>query len=124
MRDFKKLAVWLKSHNFTLDVYASTSRFPAAELYGLTSQLRRAAASVPANIAEGCGRDSDEELARYVRIAMGSGNELEYFLILSRDLGYLPADKYEALMPQLLEIKRMLAGLLQRLRKDSLQLGA
>jgi four helix bundle protein len=124
MRDFEKLSVWQKSHEFTLDLYTATSQFPGAELYGLTSQLRRAAASVPANLAEGCGRDSDAELARYVRIAMGSGNEMEYLLILARDLGYLSADNYESLMNALLEVKRMLAGLLTRLSNDRLRLEA
>jgi four helix bundle protein len=124
VRDFKKLSVWRKSHEFTLGLYTATTQFPGAELYGLTSQLRRAAASVPANLAEGCGRDSDAELARYVRIAMGSGNEVEYLLILARDLGYLSADNYESLMNGLLEVKRMLAGLLTRLSNDRLRLEA
>jgi four helix bundle protein len=124
MRDFEKLSVWQKSHEFTLDLYTATSQFPGEELYGLTSRLRRAAASVPANLAEGCGRDSDAELARYVRIAMGSGNEVEYLLILARDLGYLSADNYESLMNGLLEVKRMLAGLLTRLSNDRLRLEA
>ncbi|HEU0075401.1 MAG TPA: four helix bundle protein [Dehalococcoidia bacterium] len=124
MRDFKRLTVWRKSHEFTLNVYSSTSRFPSAELYGLTSQLRRAASSIPANIAEGCGRDSDAELARFLRIAMGSGNELEYFLLLSRDLKYVQLDEYANLLGELQEVKRMLAGLLSRLRSDRMGLGA
>ena len=70
MRDFKKLAVWERAHGLALDLYRSTSTFPASEVYALTSQVRRAAASVPTNIAEGCGRDSDAELARFLRIAI------------------------------------------------------
>jgi len=120
MRDFKRLAVWEKAHRLTLDLYGLTSGFPSSEVFGLASQIRRAAASVPTNIAEGCGRDSDAELARFLRIAMGSGNEVEYLLMLSRDLNYIPKPDYEALSAQLLEMKRMLAGLLTRLRADSL----
>ena len=124
MRDFKKLAVWEKAHRLTLALYDATSRFPASEQYGLVSQVRRAAYSIPTNIAEGCGRDSDAELARFLRIAMGSGNELEYQLILARDLGYLAGEECSALTIQLLEVKRMLAGLLIRLRTSSLELEA
>jgi four helix bundle protein len=87
MRDFRKLMVWQKAHQLTLGIYELTANFPRDEVYGLTSQVRRAAASIPANVAEGCGRDGDTELARFLRIAMGSANELEYHLILARDLG-------------------------------------
>jgi four helix bundle protein len=122
LRDFKKLLVWEKAHRLTLSLYAATSAFPPSELYGLTSQVRRAAYSIPTNIAEGCGRDSDAELARFLRIAMGSGNELEYLLILARDLGYLPAGDCDPLSLEVLEVKRMLAGFLNRLRAPSLEL--
>ena len=91
MKDFRNLKVWEKSHQLALAVYKATSTFPRHELYGLTSQIRRACASIPANIAEGCGRSGDAELARFLQIAMGSASELEYHLLLARDLGFLPA---------------------------------
>ncbi len=87
MRDFRQLMVWEKSHQLTLEIYQATGAFPREELYGLTSQIRRAAASIPANIAEGCGKDTETELARYMQISMGSASELEYHLLLAHDLG-------------------------------------
>jgi four helix bundle protein len=120
MRDFKKLAVWDKAHALALELYAKTSAFPGPELYGLTSQIRRAGLSVPTNIAEGCGRDSDAELGRFLRIAMGSANEIEYLLLVARDLNYLSGPQYDSLSVQLLEVKRMLAGFIRRLVADAL----
>lgn len=84
MKDFKKLIVWKKAHEMTLNIYRTTKSFPKDEVYGLTSQLRRAASSIPANIAEGCGRNSDAELARFLQIAAGSASEVEYHLLLAR----------------------------------------
>jgi four helix bundle protein len=80
MRDFKEYKVWEKSHYLALEVYRVTATFPKEELYGLTSQIRRASTSIPANIAEGCGRSGNTELARFLQIAMGSASELEYHL--------------------------------------------
>ena len=110
MRDFKKIQVWEKAHQFTLRLYKATSFFPKEEIYGLTSQIRRAAASIPANIAEGCGRDTQAELARFVHIAGGSASELEYHLILAHDLGYIDDKAYPELDSAINEIKRMLNG--------------
>jgi four helix bundle protein len=84
--DFKKLKVWQRSHELTLAIYKSTAGFPGHERFGLTGQLRGAAASIPANIAESCGRGSDNELARYVRISLGSATEMEYHLLLAKDI--------------------------------------
>jgi four helix bundle protein len=92
MKDFRTLRVWEKSHAFVLAVYKATQSFPKSELYGMTSQIQRAAVSVPTNIAEGCGKDSDAELGRYFKIAMGSSSELEYLLLLAHDLNYLTDD--------------------------------
>src|SRR4051812_41600661 len=89
MGDFKKLRVWQRAHALTLSVYQCTRVFPDGERYGLTSQLRRAAASISANIAEGCGRGTDNELARYLRISLGSATELEYHLLLAKDIGLI-----------------------------------
>ena len=116
MRDFRTLKVWEKSHQLTLDVYKATVRFPRDELYGLTSQIRRACASIPANIAEGCGRSGDAELARFLQIAMGSASELEYHLLLAHDLGFLNHPDYEPLAERTVEIKRMLTSFIKRLR--------
>ena len=96
MQDFRDLKVWEKSHQFVLSVYGATSSFPREEMYGLTSQLRRAAVSVPTNIAEGCGRGTDADFARFLQIAMGSACEADYLLLLSRDLKYLAQERYQA----------------------------
>lgn len=117
MQDFKKLKVWEVSHLLTLDVYRVTQSFPKQETYGLTSQIRRASSSVPANIAEGCGRASSADFARFLQIAMGSSSELEYHLILARDLNFLSLDDYERLASSTIESKRMLASLIQKVRE-------
>ncbi|CAD7851210.1 MAG: hypothetical protein [Olavius algarvensis Gamma 1 endosymbiont] len=89
MGDYRQLSVWAKAHQLVLLVYRKTRQFPADERFGLISQMRRAAASIPSNIAEGSGRGSDQDFARFARIATGSTNELEYQCILAKDLGYL-----------------------------------
>jgi len=93
-----------------------TAAFPTEERYGLTSQIRRASSSIPANIAEGCGRDGDAELSRFLHIAMGSASELEYHLLLAHDLDYLDSKKHTALEQQVTEVKRMLAGFIRQLK--------
>jgi four helix bundle protein len=115
LQDFKKLEVWKKSHSFVLEVYQVTKCFPSDELYGLTGQTRRSAASIPTNIAEGCGRETTGELKRFLHIAMGSASELEYQLLLAHDLNYLESKTYTSMEQQLLEIKRMLRGFLKKL---------
>ena len=116
MRDFRELKVWERSHRLVLDVYEATGTFPREETYGLTAQLRRCCASIPANIAEGCGRSGDAELGRFMLISMGSASELEYHLLLARDLGYLGAQDYQELSQQTREVKRMLSTLITKLR--------
>lgn len=118
MQDFKNLLIWQKAHQMTLSVYQATLAFPAAEQYGLTSQIRRACASIPANIAEGCGRDGDIEFGRFVQIAMGSAYELEYHLILARDLKYLNEKDHETLTNQLNEVRKMLIAFKAKLKSD------
>ena len=108
--------VWEKSHFLVLDVYAATSTFPREELYGLTTQLRRCSASIPANIAEGCGRDGDAELRRFMLIAMGSSSELEYHLLLAHDLGFLGTEAHRTLSLKTREVKRMLSPFINKLR--------
>jgi four helix bundle protein len=116
MKDFKDLKVWEKAHGLTLLVYEETRSFPKEERYGLTSQLRRAAASVAANIVEGCGRRSDGEFTRFLQIARGSASEVEYHLLLARDLHLLDEAKYRKLDSMVVEVERMLTGLVQRVR--------
>ena len=115
MQDFRNLKVWHKAHALTLDVYRATQAYPRCETFGLTSQTRRASSSVPANLAEGCGRDSSVEYRRHVQIALGSANELEYHLLLGHDLSYLSDTIYLTLQSQVQEVKRMLTGLRDRI---------
>src|SRR5215510_13350212 len=104
MKDFRDLKVWSKAHELALSCYRGTEQFPKHEMFGLTSQIRRAAVSVPANIAEGCGRRGNAELHRFLQMAMGSASELEYHLLLSRDLGYLNRDKHNRVHQQVEEV--------------------
>jgi len=126
MRNYEDLQVWQKAHDLTLAIYKSTRVFPSDERFGLTSQMRRSGASIGANIAEGCGRRSDNEMARFVQIAMGSGAELSYHLRLSRDLGLLSKAAFDSLRSNLSEVMRMLSSLSQRLkpRAEVVQLSA
>ena len=117
MGDFRKLEVWQVAHKVACEVYRATATFPKTETYGLTAQLRRSAASIPANLAEGCGRRGDAEFSRFVRISLGSATELEYHLLLSHDVGFLPASPFESLSAQVLRIQGMLAGLNRVLKK-------
>jgi four helix bundle protein len=119
LKDFKELKVWVKAHALTLATYRSTRTFPKEELYGLTSQLRRAAASIAANLAEGCGRRSDGELNRFVQIARGSASELEYHLLLARDLDLLSLPEFKKLDAQINEVQRMLTALAKSLQPSS-----
>jgi four helix bundle protein len=118
MKDFRQLKVWEKSHQLALAIYKETKKFPKEELYGLTSQIRRASMSIPTNIAEGCGRNTDAEFARFLQIAMGSASETEYQLILARDLEFIPKENYEKLHADVEDVKRMLASLLKTIRAD------
>ena len=95
MRNYRDLKVWEKAHELTLQIYLATKHFPKDELYGLTSQIRRCCISIEANLAEGCGRRGDAELARFVRIAMGSASEFDCHLLLANDLKYMNADDYK-----------------------------
>jgi four helix bundle protein len=119
MKDFRQLKVWQKSHQLVLALYETTASFPRAENYGLTSQIRRAAVSIPSNLAEGCGRNGDAELARFCCIARGSASELEYQLLLARDLKLIQPEEYEQLEQRTTEIKRMLTVFVQKLTAES-----
>ena len=119
MRDFRELEVWRKSHRLTLEVYRASAEFPKTEIYGLTSQMRRAAASIGANIAEGAGKYSSAELMRFLQIASGSASELENHLILARDLGFLESGKQRGLERDVQDVKMMITRFVQHLRGES-----
>lgn len=115
-RDFRKVKAWQRAHALTLQIYRATAGFPGDERFGLVSQVRRACASIPTNVAEGCGRDTNKELARFIDIATGSASEVEYQLLLARDLGYLPKEQYTNLSNEVIEIRRMLLAFNKTLR--------
>jgi len=117
MQDFRKLKVWEKAHAVVLDAYRSTQRFPREELHGLTVQVRRAAVSIASNIAEGCGRSGDREFGRFLRMALGSASELEYDYLLAHDLAFLTDDDFKRLTEGVIEVKRMLTGLVGRMKR-------
>lgn len=119
MRDFKTLKVWQKSHVLAVSLYRVTGNFPKEEIYGLASQVRRAAVSIPANIAEGCGKDSEAEFDRYLQIAGGSASELGYHLLLCHDIGLLRSQDCESFGEKVSEIKKMLTTLLKKIRSRS-----
>jgi four helix bundle protein len=112
MRNYRDLQVWNKAHKLTLELYRVSQGFPREEIYGITSQLRRAAVSIGANLAEGCGRRTSTELARFVRIAMGSASELDYHLLLSSDLGFINNEDFKRTASELTEVRKMLTSFL------------
>ena len=116
MRDFRKLQVWERSHELTLKIYELTSQFPREEIYGLTNQIRRACTLIPTNIAEGCGRESTADFARFLQIAMGSASETEYLILLAHNLKYFNAKQYVELTDAIVSVKKMLTSLLKTIR--------
>lgn len=118
MKDYRKIRAWEKSHELVLEVYAITERFPSKEQYGLVSQLRRAAVSIPTNIAEGYGRTTDIEIARFMDISLGSVNEVEYLLYLSADLNYIKKEMAGTLFERIIEIRKMLTAFVKTLRNS------
>ena len=117
MRDYKKYLVWEKSQQLTLDIYRNTTSFPKEEQFGLISQIKRSSSSIPTNIAEGCGRNSDKDFCRFLYIAFGSANELEYQILLSSDLKFIELENAQKLLLQIEEVKKMLNGLITKLNK-------
>jgi four helix bundle protein len=118
VKDFRELKVWQKGHELTLATYKLTSGFPKHELFGLTSQIRRCSSSIPANIAEGCGRLGNAELHRFLQMACGSVNELEYHFLLAKDLGYISQPDYDSAQKELLDLKRMLVALTRKVGSE------
>jgi four helix bundle protein len=117
IKSFEDLDVWRKAHELALEVFAMSRDFPKEERFGVTNQLRRAAASVPANIAEGFGRRTTKDFLRHLDIAGGSLDETRYFLILARDLGFLTAEKYVSLRRKADEVGKLLGALCNSLRR-------
>jgi four helix bundle protein len=116
MQDYKELKVWQKSHEFVLSIYRSLSGFPKEETYNLVSQLKRASTSIPSNIAEGTGRFTPKDFAHFLQNALGSAHEVEYQLLLSKDLGFITIEMYSSLVQDINEIKAMLIMLIKRVR--------
>lgn len=116
MKDFKSLVVWQKSHQFVLNMYGVLKQYPADEKFGLITQLKRAVVSIPTNIAEGCGRGTDKDFARFIQMALGSSSEVEYLLLLSYDLSFITNEQFTANSLAVQEIKKMLTALLRSLR--------
>ncbi|HEY8402217.1 MAG TPA: four helix bundle protein [Cytophagaceae bacterium] len=116
MQNYRDLKVWEKSHKLTLEVYKITKAFPSSETYGLTSQLRRSVSSIPTNIAEGCGRHTALDFANFLQNSLGSANEVDYLLLLSKDLEYLDATKFIELETKINEIRAMLIALIKKVR--------
>ena len=119
MQDFRNMKVWQKAHATVLEIYAYSRRFPPEERYGITAPVRRSAVSICSNIAEGCGRGGDRDFAHFLQIALGSANEVQYLLILARDLELLGRSDHARLDPRLEEVRRMLLSLLRKLRGSS-----
>ena len=115
MQDYRKLKVWQKAHNLVIHIYQSTARFPREEVFGITSQIRRASTSIAANIAEGCGRGTNADFARFVSMGLGSANEVEYFLTLSADLGFLSAALHQSLLAEIVEVRKMLYSIRRKI---------
>lgn len=118
MKDFRTLQVWQKAHSFTLLVYRITKNFPSEERFGISSQMRRSSSSIPTNIAEGCGRDTNRDFQRFLQIAYGSANEVDYQIILSADLNYVSPEARQELSSNIAELKRMLAALIRKVSAD------
>ena len=118
MKNYRDLQVWKKAHDLTLELYRISQQFPREEIYGITSQLRRAAVSIGANLAEGCGRRTSSELARFVRIAMGSASELDYHLLLCRDVGFMAVDEFTRTSAALTEVRKMLTSFLNSVEEQ------
>lgn len=118
MKDFREMQVWHKGHKLALEIYKLTAEFPREEIYGLSSQIRRAAVSIPTNIAEGCGRGSAKELKQFLKISMGSASEVEYQILLSYELRYMDRKTYDNLNSDIQEIKKMLSSYIVKVRNQ------
>jgi four helix bundle protein len=121
MQNYKNLSVWQKAHRLAVDIYMLTDSFPSKEIYGLTSQMRRCSVSIPANIAEGCGRNGKAEMARFLHISTGSAFELEYYLLLAGDLNYISENQFNVYNDKVAEIKRMVSALSKKIKTPAVE---
>ncbi len=119
MKEYKNLEVWKRAHRMTIDIYQLTKSFPKEEQYGLTSQLRRAMASVSTNITEGCGRNSQREFSRFLQISGGSASEVEYLILLTRDLKFIKESEYQKFVKEIISIQKMLHALIKMIHESS-----
>ena len=119
MKDFKSQVIWQRSHKLTVEIYKETKKFPKEEIYGLTSQIRRAVSSIPTNIAEGCGRRTNAELANFLNIASGSASEVEYELLLAKELGYITVEQCDSWNNDICELRSMMAAYMKKLKTDN-----
>ena len=124
VQDYRKLKVWERAHRLTVEIYRATGTFPKTEIYGLTSQMRSSSSSIPTNIAEGTGRNSQAEFCRFLHISMGSAHEVEYQMLLARDLGFFTEEIYTSLHDEVMEIQRMLSTLIQKVNQGTQSLPA
>lgn len=120
MRDFHKLVIWQRSHQLTLDIYMLTQQFPKEELFGLTSQIRRSVSSIPTNIAEGCGRETNKDFAHFLQISIGSACETEYQLLLAHDLNYITDKEYFRLNDEIVSVRKMIHKYQSELKSSEL----
>jgi len=118
MVDYKNYKVWQKSHELVIDIYQITSTFPKSEQFNLVSQINRASLSVPTNIVEGCGRETQKELIRFLYISSGSAHELEYLILVSSELKFISKKDSKALLKKIDEIKKMLFSLIKTIKKS------
>lgn len=118
MQDYKKYKVWQKSHELVLELYKTTHSFPKSEQFNLISQINRAAISIPTNIAEGCGRETQKELIRFLYISSGSAHEIDYLITVSNELGFITNEKSKQLLSKINEIKKMLYALINTIKKS------
>lgn len=119
MKDFKNIEIWKRSHKLTVEIYRATQHFPKEEIFGLTSQIRRAVSSIPTNIAEGCGRRTNAELANFLNIASGSASEVEYEILLAKEVGYITAEQCDVWTQGITEIRSMLAAYMRTLTSSN-----
>jgi four helix bundle protein len=115
MRDFKKIFVWERAQKFSVKIYEYTQSLPKEELYGITSQIPRAVISIPTNIAEGCGKNSEKDFCRFLSIALGSASEVQSLLLLIRDLNYKKEEEINSFENEIIEIKKMLYSLIEKI---------
>jgi len=117
MKNFKELLLWQDAHKLVLDIYEATKKFSKEETFGIASQVRRAAVSIPCNIAEGCGKRTSKDFANFLQISLGSANETDYLILLSKDLGYIGSDQFINLQERVNKVRAMNINLLEKVRQ-------